>query len=124
MSASASGITQHAATIALAAPGDRIPAAIGRNGLLTLSISTSVIWLIPTIAMFTVSPARSVNSRSYTGGAVSSSATAIAYSPSTDSAVPMIVCGREKRHSTMRRVHTTGGRGSRHAALPTRGAGT
>ena len=39
-------------TITLAALGDRSPAAIGRFGLLTLSISTSVIWFNPVIYRF------------------------------------------------------------------------
>ena len=67
----------HAATIAFAAPSERSPAAIGRNGLLTRSISTSVIWLTPTIAMLTVRPATSVASRSGRPGAAPASAPAI-----------------------------------------------
>ena len=43
VSASASGTTVHTATITFAAAGLSSPAAIGRNGLFTRSISTSVI---------------------------------------------------------------------------------
>ena len=49
---------------------DSSPAAIGSNGLLIRSISTSVSWLTPTIAMFTVRPATSVASRSRAAGGV------------------------------------------------------
>ena len=71
------GSTVHAATIARAAAGESSPAAIGRNGLLTRSISTSVSWLTPTIAMLTVRPATSVASRSPTPPARAASAAAI-----------------------------------------------
>jgi hypothetical protein len=70
----ASGSTQQTATMTFAAPRDRSPAAIGRNGLLTRSISTSVIWLTPTIAMLTANPAISVATRSPTPGAERSAA--------------------------------------------------
>jgi hypothetical protein len=113
VSAIASGSTVQAATIARAVPGDSSPAAIGSHGLFTLSISTSVIWLTPTIATFTASAAISVASRSPAPVAWDSAA-AIAYRPSTDRAVPMIVCGREKRH------RTTNGRATR--ASPTAAA--
>src|SRR3954447_25455509 len=96
----ASGISVQAMTIARAAAGLRSPAAIGRNGLLTRSISTSVTWLTPTIATLTVRAATNVASRSGSPGAAPGWDAAIAYSPTTDSAVPMIVCGRAKRHRT------------------------
>src|SRR3954447_17639980 len=66
------------------------------------SISTSAIWLTPTMATLTMMAAISVARRSpaVTLGPAFSAA-AIAYRPATDSALPMIVCGREKRHSTL-----------------------
>jgi hypothetical protein len=64
VTASTSGITADAATIRRAATRLRSPAAIGRNGLLMRSISTSSIWLIPTMKTFTHQAARSVQSRS------------------------------------------------------------
>ena len=86
--------------MAFAAGGERSPAAIGRYGLLTRSISTSVIWLTPTIETLTARAATSVASRSATDGCPRAAARAITYSPATESAVPMTVCGRLKRHST------------------------
>ena len=64
----AKGTIEQTTTMAFAPPSERSPAAIGRNGLLTRSISTSVIWLTPTIAMFTVRAATSVASRSRQAG--------------------------------------------------------
>ena len=75
MSAIATGTTAHAPTIQRAAPIDSSPLASGRNGLLTRSISTSVISLTPTMKTFTHQPATSVHARSQSGGAVASSAT-------------------------------------------------
>ena len=49
VSASASGSAPAAATIHHARSTLRSPAAIGSRGLLTRSISTSVIWLMPTM---------------------------------------------------------------------------
>ena len=49
VSASASGRTAAAPTIHHARSSDRSPAAIGSPGLLTRSMSTSVIWLMPTM---------------------------------------------------------------------------
>src|SRR3954468_4110739 len=95
VSAMASGSAVAAKTISFAWPSVRSPAAIGRYGLLTRSISTSVIWLTPTIETLTASAATSVASRSGT-----SPVPAMAYNPTTESAVPMIVCGRLNRHST------------------------
>src|SRR4051794_17336628 len=54
-----SGIAAATATIRQAAGTDSSPAAIGSRGLLTRSISTSVIWLSPTIATLTPVPASS-----------------------------------------------------------------
>jgi hypothetical protein len=102
VTAIASGSAVQTITIVRAPASERSPAAIGSHGLFIRSISTSVIWLTPTIAMFTASPATSVASRSPTPPAASDSAAAIAYSPTTESAVPMIVCGRENRHNTTR----------------------
>src|SRR5690349_25023214 len=64
VSAMASGTTVHAITMIVAFLTLRSPAAIGRYGLLTRSISTSVSWLTPTIAMLTASAAISVAARS------------------------------------------------------------
>ena len=74
----AKGTIEQTTTMAFAPPSDRSPAAIGRNGLLTRSISTSVTWLTPTIAMLTVSAATSVASRSGSPGAAPGWAAAIA----------------------------------------------
>ena len=62
------------------ASSDRSPAAIGSHGLLSRSISTSSIWLIPAMKTFTQGPPASVHSRSATPEARSSDA-AMTYEP-------------------------------------------
>ena len=99
VTAIATGAMAATATIRRAASSDRSPAAIGSQGLLRRSISTSSIWLIPVMNTFTHRPASSVHSRSTTFEARSSDA-AITYRPTIDSDVPMSVWGRPKRHST------------------------
>ena len=82
-----------------AAPSESSPAAIGRNGLLIRSISTSVIWLTPTIAMLTVRPATSVAEQvAHAGGAVALGGGDQRRARRPRAPCPMIVCGREKRH--------------------------
>jgi hypothetical protein len=66
VTASISGTTVQTITIARAPGNDSSPAAIGSHGLLMRSISTSVIWLTPTIAMLTIRPTSSVAARSGT----------------------------------------------------------
>src|SRR5437762_9538751 len=77
VTAMASGTTLQAATIVLAAAGERSPAATGRYGLLTRSMSTSVSWLTPTMATLTVRPATSVAARSQAPRRLAASATAM-----------------------------------------------
>src|SRR4051812_46150490 len=95
------GSTVHAMTMTAACLAVRSPAAIGRYGLLTRSISTSVSWLTPTIATLTARPAISVARRSPAPVAWSPGG-AIATGPMTEGGVRMIVGGRENPHSTLR----------------------
>src|SRR4051794_21923763 len=81
VTAMASGTTLQAATIPLAAVGERSPAATGRYGLLTRSMSTSVSWLTPTMATLTASPAVSGAGGSPGPRAVAPPAAAGAYNP-------------------------------------------
>ena len=108
------------------------PAAIGRCGLLTRSISTSVIWLMPTIARFTPAPA-TITQNSWSRPEPGSSWTAIRYRPVALTNVPISVCGREKRHSTRERAGRrrtaaawllTGAPSARAASSPARSART
>jgi hypothetical protein len=67
--------------------------------LLIRSISTSVIWLTPTIATFTHTPATRTQNR-WLRPEPGSAATAMTYRPIALTNVPISVWGREKRHST------------------------
>jgi hypothetical protein len=96
---SPTGTAAQTATIRQAASTDRSPAARGRCGLLTRSISMSVIWLTPTMATFTHAPASITQSR-WSIPAPVRVATAIRYRPAALRNVPMSVCGRENRHRT------------------------
>ena len=74
VTAISSGTMAAAATTRRAVSSDRSPAAIGSHGLLSRSISTSSIWLIPVMKTFTQRPASSVHSRSTAPDARSSEA--------------------------------------------------
>ncbi len=89
-------------TMAHARRGVRRPAAMGKNGLFITSISTSYIWLMPTMKRLPSSSANTPSSargRSagtmlrYTGDSMRARPTPVKHA----SSVPRIVCGRLKR---------------------------